>query len=73
MSRLYIAPIGSNGDWVERFEETVATPVTLPDDRPEPLADTEHTGDERDGYLFHVEFTDEEVGEFCWRDFRPAG
>jgi len=29
MSRLYIAPIGSNGDWVERFEETVATPVTL--------------------------------------------
>ena len=43
MSRLYIAPIGSNGDWVERFEETVATPVTLPDDRPEPLADTENT------------------------------
>lgn len=33
----------------------------------------EHTGDERDGYLFHVEFTDEEVGEFRWRDLRPAG
>jgi hypothetical protein len=43
MSRLYIAPIGSNGDWVERFEETVATPVTLPDNRPEPLADTEYS------------------------------
>jgi hypothetical protein len=43
MSRLYIAPIGSDGDWVDRFEETVATPVTLPGDRPEPLADVEET------------------------------
>lgn len=43
MSRLYIAPIGSNENWIERFEETVGTPVTLPDDRPDPLADVEET------------------------------
>lgn len=29
------------------------------------------TGDERDGYLFEVEFTDGERGQFRWRDLRP--
>jgi hypothetical protein len=43
MSRLYIAPIGSDGDWVDRFEQTVATPVTLPEDRPGPLEDVDST------------------------------
>jgi len=29
MSRLYIAPIGS--DWMDEFERTVASPIFLPD------------------------------------------
>jgi len=32
----------------------------------------EQTGDERDAYLFMIEFTTNRRGQFRWRDLRPA-
>ena len=32
----------------------------------------EQTGDERDAYLFEVEFANGEYGQFRWRDLRPV-
>jgi ribosomal protein L21E len=32
----------------------------------------EHTGDERDSYLFAVEFENDDIDHFRWRDLRPA-
>jgi hypothetical protein len=43
MSRLYIAPIGSDGDRVDRFEEAVVTPVKIPEDSPDLLEDVDST------------------------------
>ena len=33
----------------------------------------EHTGDERDSYLFGVEFENGDRDHFRWRDLRPEG
>lgn len=41
MSRLYIAPVGT--DWIERFEQTVSSPISIPEVRPAELEDVEET------------------------------
>jgi hypothetical protein len=65
MTNLYIAPIGSKGDWVERFQETVASPVTLPENRPAELEDIDETrlwgttmGEQKERYFDAMEAGD---------------
>lgn len=51
----------------DRYHDRTGAVVELLEDDAE-----EYTGDERDSYLFDVEFKNGESEHFRWRDLRPA-